>query len=677
MMNVRSEFPRTVQVIDHEWIELADGTRLNARVWLPDDAQADPVPAILEASPYRLTDGGLRDWEFYGYWAGFGYACVRVDLRGTGDSDGFIDDEYTPQEQRDVCEVIAWLAAQPWCSGAVGMTGLSWTGFNSLQVAALRPPALKAIITCMSTDDRYADDVHYKGGCVSGLDMLPWGGTMLHYQALPPHPQVVGHEGWRARWLERLEHNTDWVETWLSHQRRDDYWQQGSVCEDYGAIEAAVYAIGGWTDGYHNAVLRLMAGLPGPRKGLLGPWSHAFPNKVVPGPAIGALQDTLRWWDHWLKGIDTGIMDEPMLRVWMEDFVAPAPLIALHPGRWVAEREWPSPRLRRRTWTLNDGTIDDRPAAETRIEHSSLQLSGMDAGAWCAEGTPGDWPFDQRAEDGRSVTWDSAPLTEPLEILGFPEVTLQLAADRPRALICVRLCDVAPDGCSKLVTRQVLNLTHREGHEHPSPLTPGRRYDVTVRLDSIAHAFSAGHRLRVGASTAYWPWVWPSPENVRLTVFTGGSSRLVLPARPPYPGDAALPPFAAPEQAAAADYDTLIPPGSRGRRVRWDVDTNTMEYEYRYVDGGRYLERRHGIETEDHCVYSYTMTEGDPLSAVSRCVARSDLIRGDELDVHVDTVSELRADAADFIVADEQHVYERGEQVFEMRRTYRIARDLV
>jgi putative CocE/NonD family hydrolase len=664
-------------VIDHQWIGLSDGARLNARIWLPDDADADPVPAILEASPYRLTDGGLGDWELYPYWAGCGYACARVDLRGTGDSDGFIDDEYTPQEQRDVCEVIAWLAGQPWCTGAVGMTGLSWTGFNSLQVAARRPPALKAIITLMSTDDRYADDVHYKGGCVSGLDMLPWGGTMLHYDALPSHPQVVGRDGWRERWQERLEANRDWVETWLAHQRRDAYWKQGSVCEDYAAIEAAVYAIGGWTDGYHNAVLRLMAGLPGPRKGLIGPWSHAFPNRAVPGPAIGALQEAQRWWDHWLKGIDTGIMDEPMLRVWMEDFVAPAPLIAAHPGRWVAEDEWPAPRIARRAWALNAGTLDEEAGLETQIEHHSPQLTGMDAGAWCAEGTPGDWALDQRAEDGRSLTWDSAPLGQPLEILGFPEVSLELVADRPRALICVRLCNVAPDGCSKLVTRQLLNLTHRASDEFPEPLTPGNRCAVTVRLDSIAHRFPAGHRLRVAVSTSYWPWAWPSPENVTLSVFTGGGSRLVLPVRPPRSEDAELSPFAEPESAAPGDSETLAPAGSRGRGVRWDIDTDTMEYEYRYVDGGRYLDKRYGIESEDHCVYSYALTEGDPLSAVSRVVCGSDLKRGHELDVHVDTVSELRADAADFIVTDEQRVFDHGEPFFETKRTYRIPRDLV
>jgi len=360
-----------------------------------------------------------RDVLIHPYYAGHGHACMRVDLRGSGESDGVLEDEHAPQEQEDLLEVIAWIARRPWCSGGVGMTGISWTGFNSLQVAARRPPALKAIVTLMSTDDRYADDVHYKGGCVSGLDMFPWGASMLHYDALPPHPQVVGDEGWRERWNERLEANFNWAETWLAHQRRVDYWRQGSVCEDYAAIEAAVYAIGGWTDGYTNAVLRLMAGLPGPRKGLIGPWSHSWPNNSIPGPSIGFLQDTLRWWDHWLKGVDTGIMDEPMLRVWMEDFVEPAPVIEQHPGRWVAEEAWPSPRIMPATWHLNAGTLDDAPAPETRIDHRSLMFTGIDAGAWCMEGSPGDWPFDQRAEDGRSVVWDSQPLAEPIAILGF------------------------------------------------------------------------------------------------------------------------------------------------------------------------------------------------------------------------------------------------------------------
>jgi len=680
-MTIRSEFPRATTVLDDQWIPLSDGTRLHARVWLPVDALDDPVPAILEASPYRLTDGGQRDWELYPYWAGHGYGCVRLDLRGTGDSDGLIDDEYAPGEQEDICEAIAWIAARPWCTGAVGMTGISWTGFNSLQVAACRPPALKAIVTLMSTDDRYADDVHYKGGCVSGLDMLPWGATMLHYDALPPHPQVVG-AGWRERWRERLEHNSDWTTTWLAHQRRDAYWRQGSVCEDYGAIEAAVYAIGGWTDGYHNAVLRLLAGLPGPRKGLIGPWSHSWPNNAVPGPEMGFLQEALRWWDQWLKGIDTGIMDEPPLRVWMEEWVDPAPLLAEHPGRWVAEDVWPSPRIAEREWTLGDGTLDEALApvdapAEVAIVHRGLGLTGMDAGAWCAEGTPGDWPFDQRAEDGRSATFTSAPLAAPVEILGFPRVTLRLVADRPNALVCVRLCDVAPDGRSKLVTRQTLNLTHRESHERPVPLTPSQGYTVVVELDAIAHVFAAGHRLRVGVSTDYWPWVWPSPESVTLTLLAGGASRLVLPVRPHRQDDERLAPFEPPENAPPLEVETLEPPGSRGRRVAWDLDTNTMEYELRYVDGGRYLDKRDGIESEDHVIYTYRLTESDPLSAATRCVATSELKRGEELDVRVETESELRADATTFTIVDRQVVYDHGEEFFRDETTHSVPRDLV
>jgi hypothetical protein len=674
---IRREFPRETVARDHFWIPLADGTRLNARVWLPADAESDPVPVILEASPYRLTDGGGRDWEVYPYWAGFGYACVRLDLRGTGDSDGVITDEYTAQEHDDVCEAIAWLAAQPWSTGAVGMTGISWTGFNSLQVAARRPPALKAIITLMSTDDRYADDVHYKGGCVSGLDMLPWGGTMLHYDAIPRHPQVSGQEGWREDWMRRLEANEDWTTTWLAHQRRDEYWRHGSVCEDYAAIEAAVYAIGGWTDGYHNAVLRLVEGLPGPAKGLVGPWAHCWPHDALPGPAIGYLQEALRWWDHWLKGIDTGIMDEPALRVWMEDFVAPGPVVAEHPGRWVAEEEWPSPRIVPDVWVLNAGTIDRDGHPETTVTHRGLVTTGIDAGAWCSEGTPGDWPADQRAEDGRSVAWTSAPLAERLEVLGFPEVTLQLAVDKPQALICVRLCDVAPDGCSKLVTRQVLNLSHRNGHEDLAPMTPGQRCTVTVRLDSTAHAFPVGHRLRVAVSTDYWPWVWPSPEQVTLTVFTGGASGLVLPGRPPRQDDDLLAPFAEPEISAPLESETLVPPGTRGDNTRIDQDTGTVEFELRYVDGGRYRDGRHGIETEDHVVYSYSITEGDPLSAVARATSSSDLVRGEALDVHVETVSELRCDATDFILRDEQHVCEHGEEVFVLDAERRIPRDHV
>ena len=295
-------FPKAVRVIEHTLIPLKDGTMLAARIWLPDDAEQNPVPAILEYLPYRKRDGTYeRDALTHPYLAGHGYAGVRVDLRGCGESTGLLFDEYAQQEQDDGVEVIAWLAAQPWCNGSVGMMGISWGGFNGLQIAARRPPALKAIVTICSTDDRYADDAHYMGGTFLTTAGLEWAFFFFSLMCLPPDPALVG-DSWRAMWLERLQNIPLFQENWLQHQRRDAYWKHGSVCEDYTAIQCPVYAVGGWTDGYKNAIPRLLEGLKVPRKGLIGPWAHAYPHFALPGPQIGFLQEILRWWDHWLKG---------------------------------------------------------------------------------------------------------------------------------------------------------------------------------------------------------------------------------------------------------------------------------------------------------------------------------------------------------------------------------------
>ena len=251
-----TDFPRAVREIENAWIPLSDGCRLAARLWLPEDAEAQPVPAILEYLPYRKRDGTAgRDALTHPYLAGHGYACVRVDMRGNGDSDGLMLDEYLPQEQDDALEVIAWLAAQPWCTGAVGMMGISWGGFNALQVAMRRPPALKAIVTLCSTVDRYADDIHYKGGCLLG-ENLGWAATMLAYSSRPPDPLLVGQR-WRPMWLNRLAHEPVLIDTWLRHPTRDAYWRHGSVCESWGSVQAATLAVGGWNDAYRNAVPRL------------------------------------------------------------------------------------------------------------------------------------------------------------------------------------------------------------------------------------------------------------------------------------------------------------------------------------------------------------------------------------------------------------------------------------
>ena len=656
-MGVVTDFPRRVRRVDHTWIPLADGTRLAARIWLPEDAEADPVPAILEYLPYRKGDAfAARDARHHHWFAGHGYAGVRVDLRGTGDSDGILLDEYLPREQDDALEAIAWLAEQPWCSGAVGMIGISWGGFNGLQVAARRPPALKAIVTLCASDDRYADDVHYAGGCVLGVDMLQWAATMLTLTAMPPDPAAVG-DGWRDTWLRRMEETPALVEPWLAHQRRDAYWHHGSVCEDYAAIEAAVYAVGGWADGYSNAVPRLVEGLPGPRKGLIGPWSHAFPYDGQPGPAIGFLQECLRWWAHWLKGADTGIMDEPALRVWMQEPVAPADHHEKRPGRWIVEPAWPPPSVDARELAL--------PGAFP-VAVRSAESTGADAGAWCPDGGAGDWPPDQRAEDARSLALDLEPLAEPLEILGFPEVVLALESDRPDALVAVRLCDVAPDGASLLVTRGLLNLTRRDGDDRTAPLEPGRRYEVGVRLDAIAQAVPAGHRLRVSLSSAYWPWAWPSPRAATLTLHGG---RLVLPVRTPRGDEPEPPPFGAPEWAPPLAVEVLEP-GITSRTGSHDPATGAHELHFEWDVGGHRRLTDSGTEMEDTNVTTYRIADGDPLSASVHVRCTSALGRGDWR-TRVETDSRMRSTATEFLVTQRLDAWEGERPVYS--RTWELS----
>jgi hypothetical protein len=602
--HVRTEFPRSVRSIENTWVPLADGCRLAARIWLPEDAEENPVPGLLEYIPYRKGDWtAVGDSTRHAYLAGHGYASIRVDIRGSGDSEGILRGKYLEQEQSDALEVLQWMSNQPWSTGVCGMFGISWGGYSALQVAARRPPQLKAIISVCASDDRYADDVTYIGGAVLALHAISWGSMMLAFNARPPDPRVVG-ESWRKAWLERMATSPEFVADALSHQHRDSFWRHGSVCEDYGAIACPVYAVGGWADCFRNGLFRLLEGLPGPKKGLVGPWGHQHPEDGVPGPQIGFLQEALRWWDYWLKGIDTGIMDEPLLRAWMPDPVEPQTSYTVRPGRWISEPAWPSPRIE----------PQERALAFPADTISSSGVVGLEAGCWCGFGMTGDFAPDQRREDGLSLCATSAPLEHELQVLGFPDVTVTLAADRPQALLAVRLCDVCANGASFLVTRGVLNLTHRESHETPTPLTSGSLTSVTVRLNAIAHTFPAGHRIRIALSPTYWPWAWPSPEPVTLRV-THGS--LQLPVR--RAGDETkLAPFLAPEGAPALAHEVVALPTSR-RELRLDLASGRQVLRWDH-DPLRGVRRRlgDGLEFETRGTDSYSILAGAPLSARAR-----------------------------------------------------------
>jgi len=521
---------REVRMIENVWIPMSDGTRIAARMWLPVDAEKHKVPAIMEYIPYRKRDRTrVGSDSRHPHWAAHGYACIRPDIRGSGDSDGILVDEYVKQEQDDGVEIIEWLARQPWCSGSVGLVGISWGGFSALQVAARHPPALKAIITHCSTDDRYTDDAHYMGGCIN-QDMFVWGSKFFNVQASPPDPQIVGPDRWRSMWKERLEKLDCRVADWLRHPTRDEFWKHGSVNENYDDIKCAVYAVGGWVDAYSTAIPRMLNGLKAPRKGLIGPWGHNYPSGGVPGPAIDYLSDSLRWWDHWLKGVDTGIMDEPMLRVWMQDKAACCGMMET-PGRWVAEEHWPSRRIENRHFYLTGDGLASKPGAPVQLQLAPAQTVGMVAGHWCPFDMPTELPKEQGIDDGRSLCFDSEPLGDRLEILGAPLATVEVAVDRPVAMLAVRLNELHADGTSTRITYGVLNLTHRNSSEFPEPLVPGERYRIAIQMKDIAHSFAPGSRIRVAVSTSYWPLIMPMPEAVRLELFAGSSS-LSLPVRP-------------------------------------------------------------------------------------------------------------------------------------------------
>jgi putative CocE/NonD family hydrolase len=668
-MTVRTDFPYKVMTEDPVWVVLADGTRIAATVWRP---RTDvPVPVVVEMIPYRRRDRTVfRDLEIHPYIAGHGVASVRFDLRGSGDSDGILADEYLPQEQSDACELIAWAARQPWSNGRVGMTGISWGGFNALQVAARRPAALGAIITVCASDDRYADDIHYMGGALLTEQEI-WSNFMLALNALPPDPQSVGTV-WREMWQRRLEANRSLSEIWLTHQRRDAYWKQGSVCEDLSAIACPVMAVCGWEDSYSNFVSRLLAGLSVPRLGIIGPWTHTYPCRGSPGPNIGYLQEALRWWRHWLADEPTGIMEEPLLRAWINDDDLPQPYYVEHQGCWVAEEQWPSPRIGFQRWYLNPNhQLQPIPLEGLPVSVRSPATAGTDCGRWGGYGGDSpDLPLDQRREDGQALTFDTEPLAEDMVLLGAPVLDLEVSVDQPVVNLTARLTDVHPDGTSALVTYGVLNLTHRDSHEMPQPCPVGEPFRFRMRLNDIGRRIRAGHRIRLALATQHWPIVWPQPALALLTLVPGRST-LTLPMRPPSARDADVR-FAPVETAPLAPV-TMLAPARSSRVVTDDVGCGLRTIEL-VADDGRWRIDDRAIEGASVATERFEIRPDDPLSARLVSTYQTTFLSG-EANGSVATRTELTADATHFRLTWSVTVRESGSVTFERSNVCHIARD--
>jgi predicted acyl esterase len=492
---------------------MADGAELAATLFLPD-AAGGPQPCLLEALPYRKDDltasyagsyARLRDQH--------GYAVCRVDLRGTGSSSGDAVDEYPPSEQSDLVEVIAWLAEQEWCDGNVGMWGTSYSGFNSLQVACERPPALKAVCAIYASDDRWTDDVHWRGGALRLVDLVDYCHYMTPMTMLPPVPAVWG-DGWREEWHRRLRTQEPWVLTWLRENRDGPYWRHGSVRGDgdgYDRIGCPVMLVAGWADGYRNNSFRTVEALARagvPHRLLAGPWAHADPATAYPGPRIDLTREMVAWWDRWLRGQGQHL---DRVDVFVRSATTPEPDLDRHEGRWVSDR-WPSPGSRRGTRPL------EGPRA-LRVRPDVGTAAWID----CAGHLPWGLSVDQREDDAHSLVWQWPTAGEVL--LGQPRVRLRLSADAAAASLSLKLCEVLADGTSVLVTRGSLDLAYRAGvhaPNRPAPLAPGEVYDVEVDLDACAYELAPGGTLRLSVAGADWPNTVAPPAPVTLTVQGGG-----------------------------------------------------------------------------------------------------------------------------------------------------------
>ena len=666
-------FPHAVDEIEFERIPLSDGVNLSCRYWLPATADTSPVPAILEYIPYCTRDGtAARDEAIHPYFAGHGYAAIRVDMRGSGESEGVLLDEYLKLEQDDALEVIAWIAAQAWCDGNVGMMGKSWGGFNGLQVAARRPPALRSIVTVFSTEDRYNGDLHYIGGCMATQN-AEWAFVMFPSMARPPDPALVGDQ-WRDMWQQRLEAMQPWVIPWVEHQRRDAFWKHGSVCEDYSEIDVPVYAIGGWADLYSNVVPRLVAGLTSPCKGLIGPWGHQYMHQADPGPKMGFMDEALLWWDHWLKGIDTGLMDEPAYRVWVQESVQPSTYHAERPGYWANECEWPSPNVEIETLHLNDRTLDAVPAAESCVSINSSQTTGQCTPFFGSDGdgTPED-PPDQRPDDATSACFDGAVLARPLTILGAPTVTLDLAADQENAFVCVRLNEVLATGESLQVSYGILNLTHRNGHAVPEPLVPGERYTVNIELNHIAHTFATGSQIRIAVSTAFWPLVWPSPRATTVSLFTGQST-LRLPGREPRSADKEARPLPPPRHSRTHPATTLVDAKPVSVRFEQNSETGVQSFIFQSNTGTKRYDR-HGWTTCVKNDFQYRIHPNDPNSASVDLKAIQTYARINQLDARIESHQLMTCDETHFMIDVGIDVFDGDKPVFSRQWNERIPRD--
>ena len=388
-----------------------------------------------------------------------------------------------------------------------------------------------------ATDDRYRDDVHIRGGCVTASEKCQYAVSQLGMNAMPPHPPFRG-ERWREEWLQRLEQTPPWLMAWIREQTDGPYWRRGSLAPDYGALDCAVFQVAGWTDAYPDAAFRIQERCTNATvRTLVGNWVHAFPDDAYPGPNLDWLREMIRFFDRYLKGVENGWERRAGPGLVRARVRRPGALPRELAGPVAGGRSVPGarhgrPRAAAGTW--EPGPAPDVDRVDTLPHRATVGTSG--ALSWGAGGSPNGLARDLRPDELRGLTYTSEPLAEGLSVIGQPEAVLHLTASMPIATCVVRLSEVSPDGVSSLVATGVLNLTHRLSDVDPAPMPtrPRATEEVRIPLRVSGYRFSPGHRIRLTVLTSYWPVLWPSPLRGEIRVHHGPAapSRLVLPVLP-------------------------------------------------------------------------------------------------------------------------------------------------
>ncbi len=642
-------------VIEDAFLTMPDGVRLSVTFVKPvPRAEGETFPVLFDFYPYRKDE--YPD-EYPTYFARRGFIMATADIRGTGSSEGAVPDrEYSEQELNDAVQIIDQLSRLPGSNGRVGMWGKSWGGFNAIQVAMRRPPALKAILAVMATDDLFHDDVHHMDGAFHIDQFMP---EMDHDNTLPRTPDYRLDEDY---FKNRFEHYP-WFLTYAKNQRDGEFWRKNSLRWQYDRITIPCYLIGGLLDGYRDSIPRMLENMKVPIRAAIGPYKHDWPDDGVPGPNYEWRHEAMRWWDFWLKDKQTGIMDDPPLALFVRDGHAPDIDLKTTPGHWIASA-WPIPGTTwRKLYPSEGGRLEGRVGEPAVASLRYVPSSGIATGLWWGEPTG-----DLRPDDAGALVFDGPLLKETFAIAGQPRVRLRVSADVPLAHWVARLEDVQPDGSVSLVAGMLLNGSQRQSRLDPKPLEPGKTYDLEFEMHFTTWTFKPNHRVRLAVSNALWPMIWPTPSPMTTKLSLGGeATRLELPVIPAVATrtPAFLPPEPHDDNAPGRYLESVGWPRGFYRFTK-DLWSTTASLEWK--GHGEFESHGHRFHTWERNDYETNDLKPAESSFSGEAGRRIEI--GDRR-IEITSTLEVRSDEKDFHVTITRTLTENGELV--RRRTWQEA----